>query len=77
MSAVYDEIIDFIAHGTTSESVADFEPSQEAKDYVFNLIRREKDEGLTADESAELGHFMQIEHIMRMAKARAKALCVP
>ena len=75
MNRAYDEIVGFIAHGSTSESVADFEPSQDTKDYVADLIDREKNEGLTLEETSELDHFMQVEHLMRLAKARARTLC--
>lgn len=75
MTRAYDEIVDFIAAGTTPDAVARFEPSQETKDYVAELIHKEKTDGLTAEESSELDHFMKLEHLMRLAKARARALC--
>lgn len=73
MIHAYDEIIDFIAAGTTPDSVAHFEPSQKTKDYVAGLIHKEKTIGLTPDESAELAQFMALEHLMRLAKARARS----
>lgn len=72
MLVAYDEFVDFIAGGNTPQSVVDFRPSDEAKAYVANLIRRQKDDSLSADETAELNHFLQIEHLMRLAKARAR-----
>ena len=36
-----------------------------------DLIFREKTEGLREDEKSELDHYLQIEHLMRLAKARA------
>lgn len=75
MNRVYDEIVEFIAAGTTSDSVARFELSQQTKDYVSNLIHKEKTAGLTAEESTELDHFLKLEHLMRLAKARARMLC--
>ncbi|MCB9767180.1 MAG: hypothetical protein H6751_17465 [Candidatus Omnitrophica bacterium] len=71
----YDEIIEFIAAGTTPDSVAHFEPSQQSKDYVADLIHKEKTTGLTPEESSELDHFTRLEHLMRLAKARARMLC--
>ena len=68
----YLEIIDFIAAGTTPEAVANYRPSAEAQQRVAALVEREKDSGLSPDERAELDHFMELEHILRMAKARAK-----
>ena len=72
MSPAYIEIIDFIAAGTTPEAVAHFQPSPEAQQRVANLIAREKGGRLSSEEKAELDHFLQLEHILRMAKARAR-----
>jgi hypothetical protein len=74
MIRAYEEIVEFIASGTTPQSVARYEPSQETKDYVDKLIRREKTVGLSPDETTELDHFLQLEHLMRLAKARARSL---
>ena len=75
MIRAYDEIIEFIASGTTSAAVARFEPSQQTKDYVADLLHKEKTEGLTKEETTELDHFLKLEHLMRLAKARARTLC--
>ena len=69
---VYEEVIEFIAAGTSPSSVVAFQPSAEAKERVADLIHREKTSGLPPDEKAELDHYMQIEHLMRLAKARAR-----
>lgn len=65
----YDEIIEFIAGGTTPDSLIAFRPSAAAKARVADLIQREKTVGLTPEETAELNHYMQLEHLMRLAKA--------
>ena len=36
------------------------------------LIEREKTNGLSSGEKAELDHYVELEHIMRLAKARAR-----
>jgi len=72
MVRAYEEIIDFIAAGTTPQSVSAFSPSEEAKNRVADLIYREKTCGLSAEETAELNHYMQLEHMMRLAKIRAR-----
>jgi hypothetical protein len=72
MILAYDELVDFIASGSTPQSVIDFQPSTETKEQVADLIRRQRADSLTPDESAELNHFLQIEHLMRLAKARAR-----
>jgi hypothetical protein len=73
-SPVYFEIIDFIAAGTTPEAVAKFRPSPEAQQRLAALIECEKVDNLSPEEKAELDHFMELEHILRMAKARARQI---
>lgn len=70
----YEEIINFIAAGTTPESVAHFKVSPETKARVAELLHREKTVGLTSEETAELQHYEELEHIMILAKARAHEL---
>ncbi len=47
---------------------------QKTKDHVAELIHREKTTGLSPDEKAELDHYMELEHGMRLALARARQL---
>jgi hypothetical protein len=73
-SPVYFEIVDFIAAGTTPETVIGFRPSPEAQLRVAALIERQKAASLSPEEVAELDHFMELEHILRVAKARARQI---
>ena len=73
MSRVYEEIIDFLAAGTTPSKIVAFEPSAEAKARVNEMIQREKTTGLSVEENSELAQYLQLEHLMRLAKARARA----
>lgn len=74
MSALraYEEIIEFIAAGTSPQNVVAFRPSERAKERVADLIHREKTDSLSPDEKSELDHYLQLEHLMRLAKARAR-----
>lgn len=67
----YEEIIEFIAAGTTPDKVVSFRPSAVTKARVAELISQEKSSGLSSEEKSELDHYMQLEHLMRLAKARA------
>jgi len=71
MTRAYEEIIDFIAAGTTPESLINFQPSEVAKERVADLILREKTAGITVEEKAELDQYLMLEHLIRLAKARA------
>ena len=72
MSFAYDEFVNFIAAGTTPEGVVGFQPSEATTARVEYLIRQQKTVGLTPDETTELSHYLQTEHLMRLAKARAR-----
>lgn len=72
MVKAYEEIIDFIAAGADPQAVANFQPSEAAKARVWDLVTREKTTGLTPEETDELDHYVQLEHIMTLAKARAR-----
>jgi len=68
----YEEIVDFIAAGTTPQNVISFRPSEAAQQRVADLLAREKEGELSAAEKSELDHYMQLEHLMRLARARAR-----
>jgi hypothetical protein len=68
----YEEVIEFIAAGASPQDVIAFRPSETAKARVADLVAREKKEGLSPAEATELNHYAQIEHLMRLAKARAR-----
>ncbi len=70
----YLELVDFIAAGTTPESVVQFRPSVEAQQRFADLISLAREERLTPEEKTELDHFIELEHILRMAKARARQI---
>ena len=72
MTRAYEEIIDFIAAGTSPHGVVAYQPSAVVKTRVAYLIQQEKMAGLSAEESVELDHYLQLEHVMRLAKARAR-----
>lgn len=71
MVRAYEEIIEFIASGTKPETVAAFKASEETKARVAELISKEKQSILSLEEASELEHYLQLEHLMRLAKARA------
>jgi hypothetical protein len=71
---VYMELVDFVAAGSTPEKVIAFRPSEEAQDRRLDLIERERESRLTAEEAAELNHFLELEHILRMAQAKARLI---
>jgi predicted house-cleaning noncanonical NTP pyrophosphatase (MazG superfamily) len=74
MTKAFDEIVGFIAAGSSREAVIRFRASDETKARVEELVRKEKGEGLLPEEVSELDDYLRLEHLMRMAKARALSL---
>ena len=60
-----ERIVDFIASGPSTSAVANFQASPELKQRAAELLRREKEEGLSAAEKAELDHALELEHLLR------------
>lgn len=69
----YEEIVEFIASLRPRELV-EFKPSEPARQRVWDLLERQKAALLPAEERAELGHYLEVEHLMRLAKAHARQL---
>jgi hypothetical protein len=72
--AAYEEFVEFIARGGGPEAVIAFHPSEAAQNRAYELVYKERDATLTPQETAELNHYMELEHLFRMAKARARLL---
>lgn len=72
VTRVYEEVVDFIAARTDPGELLAFRPSAGACERVAELIEREKTGELSADERSELDHYQQLEHLLRLAKARAR-----
>jgi hypothetical protein len=66
-----EEVANFIAM-TDPAKVLAFRPSEETRQRVSDLIEREKNDEISAEESRELDYYMQLEHLMRMAKIYAR-----
>jgi hypothetical protein len=69
---VYDEMIDFITSAPRPEEIISFAPSEKSQKRLEDLQFKRREKGLTDDELHELEQFIMVEHIMRMAKAKAK-----
>jgi hypothetical protein len=69
----YEEVVEFIAAQGPRE-VIEFKPSEAARGRVWDLIEREKTGGISPEEKVELDHYLEVEHLMRLAKARARQL---
>jgi len=70
-------LIDFIVLGMPPEKIIAFRPPKASMNILEALITRKKQETLTKEESSELDHYLFLEHIFRLAKARARKKLLP
>jgi hypothetical protein len=69
----FEEIVKFIADTAGPEKLGAFKPSPAAEKRVAELLDRQKIGKLTSKENEELQLFVQLDHVMSLAKAKARA----
>ncbi|MBM3757450.1 MAG: hypothetical protein FJW38_26135 [Acidobacteria bacterium] len=68
----YDELLDVLSAGAATEQIANFRSSEQTQARVAELIERKKDGTITRAEVEEMEEYLNLEHVMIMAKARAR-----
>lgn len=68
----YDGVVEFISSSPTPQQIIAFRPSAEIQQRVEDLLYKKKTGQLDTNEVAELDRFMFVEHIMIIAKKKAK-----
>lgn len=74
MSPVFEEMIDFLASGPTPEQIVAFKISPTAQGRLDELLDKNREDGLTDDELAELNGYEQVHFVLLLLKARARPL---
>ena len=68
--AVYDDLLDLLAESANAQRVLAFRLSDEKQARLDELLEKNREGTLTAEESAELDAYEQFEHLVRLLKAR-------
>jgi hypothetical protein len=68
--SIYDEVATFMADMNPAKVVA-FKPSKTHQLRLDLLLDKQKADGLTADEKSEIEHYLMLNRIIGLAKARA------
>ena len=71
-SPAYMEVVDFLVSNTNPEPLLQFRPSETNQRRVADLIERQHEGVLSVEESSELDDYVQMEHLLIMAKAEAR-----
>lgn len=67
-----DELVDFLVGNIPSAQLAGFHSSEDARRRVWTLIEKEKESGLLPEEKLELEDYLKLEHLLVLAKAKAR-----
>ncbi len=68
---VYADILDFLIDSPTPEEILDYKVSEETQARLRALLDKNREDGLSIAEEAELDIYEQIEQMMTLLKARA------
>ncbi len=67
----YEEVADFVA-SLSPEKVIAMKPSQKVQDRLEELMVKKKETGISEEEQYELERYLALDHLMALAKARAR-----
>lgn len=70
----FTEALDFLASGPTPEQIMAFKASPTVQWRLEELLDKNREEGLTEDEEAELDAYEQVDDVMILLKAHARTV---
>ena len=71
-SPIYSEVLEFLASGPTTRQIAEYKVSPSLQDRVEDLLDKNREEGLTEQERAEMDTYVRVSHIMTLLKIHAR-----
>jgi hypothetical protein len=70
---IYQEMIDLLTSGPTADQLLAFKISDSAQERLEELLRKNREEELTAEERADLNTYLRLSEYLTKLKARARA----
>lgn len=70
--SVYDDLVGLLVRNTPADDLMAFQLSAEKQQRLDDLLERNRAGTLSPAESAELDTFEQMEHVVRLLKARVR-----
>ncbi len=64
-------MLEFLAILPTPEEIVKLRPSKALQTRISNLLEKNRTAGLTTEESQEWEQYQYLEHLVRIAKAKA------
>lgn len=67
----YEQVLDFLATGPSAQEIVRFRPSVAAQQRFSELLEFNRQRPLTLVESEELDHYVRIDRMISLLKAKA------
>jgi hypothetical protein len=67
----YEQILEFLAAGPSAQEIIAFRPRPEVQERFSQLLEANRQRTLTPQEEEELDHYIHIERMMALLKAKA------
>ncbi len=67
----YEQLLEFLANGPSVQEIVAFRPRPEAQERFSQLLEISRQRALTAQEEEELDHYIRIEQMISLLKAKA------
>lgn len=69
-SSLYEDLVDVLAEGVDRSRLASFHISKSKQNRLDELLLKNREGTLSPHEEVELATFEQLEHVVRLLKAR-------
>lgn len=67
----YEQVLDFLAQSPSAQELVNFRPSPDAQQRFSALLEQNREGTLSTQEEEELDHYILIERMMTLLKAKA------
>ena len=71
----YEQILEFLAAGPSAQEIIAFRPQPEVQERFSQLLEVNRQRDLTSQEEEELDHYIRIERMLALLKAKAYHHC--
>jgi hypothetical protein len=70
--SIYSELADFLVSQPSPEAIAEYKVPPAVQQYIDELLDKNREGGLSAEERLELEKILAVSHVMTLAKAKAR-----
>ena len=70
--SIFGEVADFIVAQPSLEAIIAYRVPTAIQERIDDLLEKNREEGLTAEESEEMTKMLAVSHLMSLAKAKAR-----